>query len=411
MNPITLLFPGQGVQHVGMIEEIKDRFPLVSHFVKKASEIIGEDLKKLSTMEEQNLMNRTDIVQPLILSISVGIYESLKSQTNLHVDYLAGHSLGEYSALVCAGAIALDDAVALVRKRGQFMHEVSEKKQGGMLAITGLSLNEVKKLLNGIEGISIACDNNKHSCVASGTLSGLSDLQRKVGQKPGTKTTRLPVEGAFHSVLMNEAAEKFTDSISSCNIQIPKCQVLSNLSALPYKTVDEIKQHLIKQISNTVLWADTIKFLHKRKTRFLDVGPKSILKNMMLVGENRVPCLSIIDDYEAALDLFNIYEDYTKTSDFILFCLREAVCTRNKSNNKMMYSDIDAAYVEICKLAEKSEDDICDNDDKLKAAKCMMSIYEAKGYLKEDIKARIGQMTGLNQAMLISTIFQGGNII
>lgn len=410
MNPITLLFPGQGVQHVGMIEEIKERFPLVPQFVMAASEIIGENLEMLCISDEQHLMNRTDIVQPLILSISVGIYESMKRKTNLHVDYLAGHSLGEYSALVCAGAIAFDDAVTLVRMRGQFMHDVSEKNQGGMLAINGLSLNEVRKLLNEIEGVFIACDNSKHSCVASGALSGLSTLQQKVVQKTGAKATRLYVEGAFHSALMNEAAEKFADSLSACNIQVPKCQVFSNFSSLPYKTVDEIKRNLVKQISNTVLWTDTIQALHKHKSRFLDVGPKSILKNMMMVGENGIPCLSLIDDYEAVISLFEDYEDYGKPRDFISFCLREAVCTRNKRNNKMRYSEINAAYAELCMLAGKEEESNYNNDDKVKAVNCMMSIYEAKGYLKEDIKERIIQMAGLNQTVLISAFFQGGDL-
>ena len=284
MKKIAFLFAGQGAQYVGMGKDLCDSFPESKAIFDKADKVLGFSLSKLCFQGPQEALTQTKNCQPAILTMSIAALEAFKSAASCQlpaVSYTAGLSLGEYSALVAAEAISFEDAVFLVRRRGEFMEEAAQNKPGRMLSIIGLNLDKVKEICSKTN-TEVANINCPGQIVISGGIKE-SEEAAKLAQDYGAKrAVALEVSGAFHSSFMKEASEKLAMELEKIKINPPKIPIVSNVTAKPVTKAEEIKDNLIKQVACSVLWDDSIKFiLSKGVSNFIEFGPGKVLKGLM----------------------------------------------------------------------------------------------------------------------------------
>lgn len=279
----AFLFPGQGSQYVGMSQKIPD-VPFKNDLFDIASKIIGFDMYEICEKGPQEKLSSTEITQPALFTISA-IYDMLLKQKGIVPDIVAGHSLGEYSALFSAGIVDFEQGFMLVKKRGELMKYASLELPGGMLAVVGLSLSQVDEVINiakdkGI--IVVANYNTPEQFVLSGTKEAL-DYARDVAKEKGAKLVRsLDVSAAFHSPLMEPIVQEMSDFIDSMNFSLPKLPIVQNVTAQIPKTIDEIKENLKKQMKEPVKWLDSVYEMKKYGVNeYYEVGPKNVLKGLV----------------------------------------------------------------------------------------------------------------------------------
>jgi len=282
---VGYLFAGQGSQYIGMGKDLYDAFPESKAIFDKADKALGFSLSGLCFQGPQEELKKTNNSQPAILTVSIAALEAferaVKPQGDKAASFTAGLSLGEYSALVAAKAISFTDAVYLVRRRGELMEEEASKRPGKMLSIIGLDLAAVKDICAAVK-VEIANINCPGQIVISGGAKEI-ELARGLAQERQVKmAVVLEVSGAFHSSFMKEASVKFTREIDKIKINKPKIPVVSNVSAKPVVSPEEIKDSLIKQIFSPVLWEDSMKFILSQGVRnFIEFGPGKVLKGLM----------------------------------------------------------------------------------------------------------------------------------
>ncbi|MDP3731674.1 MAG: ACP S-malonyltransferase, partial [Candidatus Omnitrophota bacterium] len=292
----ALLFAGQGAQYVGMGKDLYASFPESKAAFEKADEVLGFSLSKLCFEGPAAELTQTQNCQPAILVTSIAAWEAFKSVDSCQlstVSYTAGLSLGEYSALVAAGAIGLEEAVHLVRKRGEFMEEEALKYPGKMVSLLGLDLAIIKNICRDTK-VEIANINCPGQIVVSG---GIKDIEEaaKLAEEQGAKSVIfLEVSGAFHSSFMQGAALKLAGELEKIKINTPQIPLISNVTAKPVTVPEEIKANLIKQITGSVLWEGSMKFiLSKNVTTFFEFGPGRVLKGLMRRIDERAQVINI----------------------------------------------------------------------------------------------------------------------
>ncbi len=282
---VGYLFAGQGAQYVGMGKDLYEAFAESKEIFDKADKILGFSLSRMCFEGPQEELAKTDNCQPAIFIVSIAALEaftkSVKVLGHQSVGYVAGLSLGEYSALVAAGAISFEDGVYLVRRRGEFMQEEAKNNPGKMAAVLDLSREKIAGICRKT-GVEIANINAPGQIVISGkreTIDKAKDLCIKEGAK---KVVELGVSGAFHSSFMSGASLKLAKELEKIKINSPKLTVVSNVTAQPVSSAWEIKDNLIKQVASSVLWEDSMKFmLSQGLTRFFEFGPGKVLKGLM----------------------------------------------------------------------------------------------------------------------------------
>ena len=296
----ALLFPGQGSQIVGMGSEFYSNFELVKKIFKEADEKLNYRISKLILEGPESDLQLTKNTQPAILTVSYSIFKVLKEEFNFNFSsfkYFAGHSLGEYSALVCSGSLNFSDALYLLHERGKAMQEAVPVGKGKMIAILGIKTEEVMNILKSTEtekGVcEIANDNAEGQVIVSGNKEKVDFLQNILKEKK-IKSIPLKVSAPFHCSLMKPAENIMRDKIAKTKFINPLFKIINNVTATPETNSENIKELLVKQISSTVKWRDSIINMSKAGVKnFIEIGPGKALSGMVKRTIKDANCFSI----------------------------------------------------------------------------------------------------------------------
>lgn len=284
-----LLFPGQGSQTVGMGKELYEKLPAAKELLDKANDILGYDLHDLLFNGPQEQLTDTKYAQPAIYTCSAMYLEKVKAE-GLDYDYVAGHSLGEYDALLAAGVFDFETGLQLVAKRGAAM--AAQNGKGTMAAVMGLNEEELASFM--VPDVVMANLNSKTQIVISGTEAAVDTVGEKLAEREDIKFKKLRVSAAFHSPQMAEAAEVMKSVIENAEMKAPKCYVISNVTGKPTMDLAEIKANLISQITGQVRWCDTILAMKEAGVTMLyEVGYGDVLKKMNRTITFRPKCVGV----------------------------------------------------------------------------------------------------------------------
>jgi len=282
MQKIAYIFPGQGAQYVSMGNEFYENFKSAKEIFHTADKLLGYSLTNLCFEGPIEKLSQTQYAQVAILTTSMVCWQVLKEIfPSLSPTYLAGHSLGEYSAIVAGGGMEFKEGVTIVQQRAQFMQEEAEKNPGGMMAILGLERVTLERICKE-EFVEIANINCPGQIVISGMKEYLAKATQKALEAGAKKAIPLAINGAFHSSFMKPAGEKLAKVLQKAEIKNLQIPLIANVTAKPVLTADEIKQSLINQISQSVLWEESIKLMIKEGINtFIEIGPGRVLKGLI----------------------------------------------------------------------------------------------------------------------------------
>ncbi|KAF6557435.1 ACP S-malonyltransferase [Paenibacillus sp. EKM202P] len=336
MNRIALVFPGQGSQYVGMGATWHSGFAEADCLFEEAADILGYDLKALCMAGPMTKLSRTFYTQPALLTISVIAFRRYMHEIGIIPEFSAGHSLGEYSALVSSGVLSFGDALRLVQERGRFMEEAAMTKLGSMIAIRGAELGEVEECCRLYSTVdqpaAIACYNSPSQYVVSGHHTSVALAAGELEQR-GAQITRLQVSGSFHSPLMQPAADRLAEELQKYTLNEAKWPVISNVTAQPYRDLDSIRQGLILQMTHPVRWIQTVQYMMNHGVKQgIELGPRTVLKNLVREISPNIEVLSLDRD----LDRFELGRRFS-IRDWIACSLSLAVSTPNANWNEDEY--------------------------------------------------------------------------
>ena len=311
----ALLFPGQGSQIVGMGSEFYENFDVVKTIFKEADEKLNYSISKIILEGPENELQLTQNTQPAILTVSYSIFKVLKDEFGFefkNFSYFAGHSLGEYSALVCAESLSFNDAVYLLNERGKAMQEAVPVGKGSMLAVLGLKTDELNNMMQNInfkKGIcEIANDNANGQIIISGDKDSVQFFQNLLKEKK-IKSIPLKVSAPFHCSLMKPAAEIMKSKINKVKFDDPIFEIINNVTAKVEKNSDIIKDLLINQIYSTVRWRESLINMEVAGVKnFIEVGPGKTLIGMVKRTIKNSNCFSI----NSIADIKNIENEFKK---------------------------------------------------------------------------------------------------
>lgn len=288
----ALIFPGQGSQAVGMGRSLAENFAAARDVFAEVDEALGQKLFALMQEGPEAELNRTENTQPAIMAASIAAYRVLEKETGFALPagaaYVAGHSLGEYSALTAAAALSLSDCAKLLRIRGQAMQEAVPEGQGGMVAIIGPELAAVEEIVQAAraraagEVIEIANHNATNQIVLSGSARGMEVAIEVAKEKGAKRALPLTVSAPFHCSLMQPAAEKMREALAAAPVLQPKVPVIANVTAEPVSDPTKIRELLVEQVTGMVRWVDSIKTLERLGvTRVIELGHGAVLTGLI----------------------------------------------------------------------------------------------------------------------------------
>lgn len=284
-SALAFLFPGQGSQSVGMLRNLATLYPEVEITFAEASRVLGFDLWELVSEGPEQELNRTENTQPALLAASVSIWRIWSGSSEVRPGWMAGHSLGEYSALVCAGALSFEDAVLLVRERGRLMQEAVPDGVGAMAAILGLEDRQVIDLCASISQpdalVSAANFNAPQQVVVAGHADAVQRLVALAKAQGAKRSVLLAVSAPSHCPLMKPAAAGLESALATLSLKPPVTPVLHNVDVLPHQPPQEIREALAAQMWRPVRWAETVKAMTAAGAcRFVECGPGKVLSGL-----------------------------------------------------------------------------------------------------------------------------------
>ncbi len=302
MSKIAFLFPGQGAQSIGMGRTAAEALPAARKLYDRASVILGYDLAKLCFEGPSEELDSTVISQPALFVTSLVAIELLRSTSPdvvLSCEATAGLSLGEYTALVFAGALEFDDGVRLVQVRGEAMQEAADATPSGMVSVLGLERAAVEDLCerarqgDTLRIANLLCPGN---IVISGTNAACERLAEMAPAAGAMKAVPLAVAGAFHTPLMAPAADRLREALADAHFSRPTIPVVSNVDALPHDDPDEIRELLLKQLVSPVRWEDSLRYLLAQGyDQFYEVGPGRVLRGLLKRVDRKIACQGVFD--------------------------------------------------------------------------------------------------------------------
>ncbi|MFB6363477.1 ACP S-malonyltransferase [Paenibacillus elgii] len=336
MKRIALLFPGQGSQYEGMGKVWTQRFQGAGRLFEEANDILGYDLKSICTEGSAEQLSRTAYAQPALLTVSVMALEQYKQEVGIVPRFSAGHSLGEYTALVSSGVLTFADALRLVQQRGIVMQEAADAGLGEMAAVRGVELEALEALCgkhsSSEQPVVIACCNSERQYVLSGHRAALARVTI-AAELRGAQVTRLQVSGPFHSPLMSQAADRLSGILRKYTFRESQWPVISNVTALPYVNAEQIRDGLILQMTHPVMWLQSMRYLKERKVEWaVELGPRSVLKNLANDMTDKLRAFAFEREQEA-----DLLAREAPLHDFIAGCLSEAVAAPNANWNEEEY--------------------------------------------------------------------------
>ncbi|HHX87222.1 MAG TPA: ACP S-malonyltransferase, partial [Firmicutes bacterium] len=285
MVKTAFLFPGQGSQYVGMGKDLYDRYDSAKNVFEQAAAILGPELLEVIFQGPEEKLKQTEYTQPAVLATSLAVAAAVVEEMGLRPEGAAGLSLGEYSALVVAGSMAFEDALTLVRRRGKLMQEAVPPGQGMMAAVMGLPREEIERICCQVQTLGIAEPAN-YNCPGQVVISGEPEAVRKAGdlarEAGAKKVVVLKVSAPFHCALLKPVEEEMARELADIDIRPPSIPVVFNCSAGFLSDPPGIKQALIRQVSQAVLWEDSIRrLIEEGYDTFLELGPGKVLTGFM----------------------------------------------------------------------------------------------------------------------------------
>jgi len=286
------VFPGQGAQYVGMGKDLYEKFPLAKEMFEQANTILGFRITDLMFAGTDEDLRQTRVTQPAIFLHSVILAAVMGD--NFKPDMVAGHSLGEFSALVANKALTFEDGLRLVSKRAHAMQKACEAEPSTMAAIIGLDDEKVEEILLGIDDVVVAANyNSPGQLVISGSMTGIDKACEQIKAAGARRALPLKVGGAFHSPLMEPARIDLAEAINNTTFHTPICPVYQNVSALPFTEPAKIKENLNAQLTSPVLWTQTVRNMVADGGKiFIEVGPGTVLQGLVKKIEPSVEALS-----------------------------------------------------------------------------------------------------------------------
>jgi [acyl-carrier-protein] S-malonyltransferase len=283
----AVLFPGQGSQYVGMGSDFYKKFDLVKKIFQTVDKTLGFSLSKIILEGSKEELQLTQNTQPAIMTIGVSIFNTLNKEYGFNLNkssFFAGHSLGEYTALVCSGSLSLEKAAYLLHERGKSMQDSVSEVDGSMLAILGMKIDEVENEINifSKSGVcEISNDNSNSQVVVSGERKIIEELNENLKKKK-KRGIILPVSAPFHCSLMKSAAEQMKEKIKETDFIKPLPSIISNVTAKEENDINKIKPLLIDQITTRVRWRESVNYMVKNGVRsFLEIGPGKVLSGLV----------------------------------------------------------------------------------------------------------------------------------
>ena len=301
MNRVAFLFPGQGSQKVAMGQILAQTEPAARDLYAEADEILGFPLSTLCFEGPDDILTDTLNAQPAILATSMAILRVLESKSDLRPAFVAGHSLGEFTALVSAGVLSFADALQLVRERGRLMKAAGERQPGGMAAIIGMQTEELAEICSRVrekrgQPVQIANDNCPGQIVISGARAALEEAMALAEEKGARRVVPLQVSIASHSPLMEPAALGFEPLVTALEVKQAATPVVGNTTARPLADAAAVRTELVSQLTSTVRWKESILYLQEQGVdAFIEIGPKDVLTGLMKRIDRKARRFSIQD--------------------------------------------------------------------------------------------------------------------
>lgn len=347
MRRMAFLFPGQGSQYVGMGKQLHDGFKAAKLVFEEADDCLDMNLSKLIFEGNPEELTRTENTQPALLAVSVAAFRVYMEEIGVAPHFLAGHSLGEFSALTCAGVIDLSDALRIVRQRGRFMQQAAAEGSGTMCAIMGLGFEVIDEAcrLASNAGLTVVISNynSPEQTVISGDNAAVRIVAERLEEK-GARIAYLKVSAAFHSPLMASAAVRLEEELRKYRYRAFQWPVISNVSGLPYSDPLEVISNLSEQMTSPVRWEKSMrKLADLGMTAAIEMGPQKVLSQLMKANIREIQCLSLETMDSVGLIKKELEHEIRNTrgkhaiNQIIARCLVAAVSTRNANWDNEQY--------------------------------------------------------------------------